>query len=82
LVTTNASTIVTPCPSACTSTGLSSISEISARCRAASIDTCAINCDSAATSAFAAPRKPLSSGAAFNSASIADASAALTGAGR
>ena len=39
LGTTSASTIVTPCPSACTSTGLSSISEISFACRAASTDS-------------------------------------------
>ncbi len=40
------------------------------------------DCDSAGMSAFAAPRNPFSSGAALSSASIAAASAALTGAGR
>ena len=57
--TTSASTIVTPWPCGCTSTGLSSISEISLRCCAASSETCAINCDSAATSAFARAAKSL-----------------------
>ena len=56
--------------------------ELSPAYCAASIETCAINCASDAISALAAPRNPSSNGAAFNSASIAEASAALTGAGR
>ena len=70
--------MVAPWPCGCTSTGLISISEISLTHCAASIDICAINCDSAGMSVLAAPLKPLSKGAALSSASMAEASAALT----